>query len=175
VATVTLPVPGQSSGHDVEEEVVLALEQLAFASVGITERAVAAAVSVAEVSLPQWRVLTLLFRAAGPLRLADVGSQAGLSAPSASRMMARLAGRGLITASIDRGDRRVLRIRLSRRGREFVRAILATRREAFRAALAGLTLAPTFGADLRGVASALDDAEADSQVVLGRLRNSGVT
>lgn len=137
--------------------VLEALEQLAFASVGVTERAMAAASSIAEVSLPQWRVLTLLYRSDGPMRLADVGARAGLSPSSTSRMMARLAGRGLIGASIDRGDRRVLRVRLSRRGRQLVSAVLSARRGVFSEAIARVDLSRSFASDLSAIASALGE------------------
>jgi DNA-binding MarR family transcriptional regulator len=149
-----------SAAPTVDEAALAALDEFAFASVGVTERAMAAAASIAEVSLPQWRVLTLLYRADAPLRLSDVGSGLGLSASSASRMMTRLAGRGLIGASIDRGDRRVLRIRLSRRGRRLVEAVLDTRRAAFREALAQRPVSASFAADLQGIAVALGEPSA---------------
>jgi DNA-binding MarR family transcriptional regulator len=149
--------------RDEDEATLAALERFAFASVGVTERAMAAASTVAEVSLPQWRVLTLLYRSDSPLRLADVGSRAGLSASSASRMLARLAGRGLIGASIDRGDRRVLRVRLSRRGRQLVQAVIEARRGAFRDALRGLRLTPTFALDLNSISDALGEALTSSE------------
>jgi DNA-binding MarR family transcriptional regulator len=142
---------------DHEAAALAALDRFAFASVGVTERAMAAASSIAEVSLPQWRVLTLLYRSDTPLRLADVGSRAGLSASSTSRMMARLAGRGLIGASIDRADRRVLRVRLSRRGRQLVQTVLDARRADFREALRGRTLASAFARDLDAISDALGE------------------
>ncbi|HEY2916445.1 MAG TPA: MarR family transcriptional regulator [Candidatus Limnocylindrales bacterium] len=150
---MTLVARADRAGED--EGVLAALERFTFATVGVTERAMAAASSIAEVSLPQWRVLTLLYQSQTPLRLADLGSQAGLSASSASRMMDRLADRGLIGASIDRHDRRVLRISLTRRGRRLVQVVLDARRAAFREAVRGLGHASTFAADLVAVADAL--------------------
>jgi DNA-binding MarR family transcriptional regulator len=77
-----------------------------------------------ELSLAQWHLVEPLLD--GPQPGARLAETADVSPPTASRMIDTLAERGHLSRVADAGDRRVVRLELTRAGRQ---AALAKRRE----------------------------------------------
>jgi DNA-binding MarR family transcriptional regulator len=96
----------------------------------------------------------------GPMRLNDLASRLGISAPTASRAVDALAEAGLVERLTDPRDRRALHIELTPEGRERVERRRERVASAFRPAAAGLTKADRAQlADLLArLASELSDA-----------------
>ncbi|HMM49718.1 MAG TPA: MarR family transcriptional regulator [Miltoncostaeaceae bacterium] len=67
-------------------------------------------------SMREYDVLYTLAKSDGPLRLADLNEHVLLSQPALSRMVDRLAARGLVERSPDPDDRRSVRIGLTDAG-----------------------------------------------------------
>jgi DNA-binding MarR family transcriptional regulator len=120
------------------DRIVHAVERVIYASVGLTTRAIDASPRAGDLTLAQWRVLAVLNDSRGPLRVTDVAERVGLSLPSASRLLARVTERGLISSETDERDRRALLVSLSDDGRNLLDEVLAIRRGLVRDALAGL-------------------------------------
>ncbi len=93
-----------------------------------------------EVSIREYDVLYTLSRGKGPLRLSDLNRHVLLSQPALSRLVDRLAERGLVERCADPADGRGVRLSLTEDGRVMQRRI--GRRHArgvARAMTAGLT------------------------------------
>lgn len=75
----------------------------------------------AEVSVPQFRVLTYLNRTQGA-SLSAVADRVGLSLPAMSRLIDGLVDRGLVRREESEADRRYVVLELSPDGRDLVRA-----------------------------------------------------
>jgi DNA-binding MarR family transcriptional regulator len=99
---------------------VAAVESMVSASIGLTARTLATTPGAAELTLSQWRLLALASRTEAGMRLGALASAAGMSPPSASRMLARLAARGLVASVRDSGDRRAVGIAPTEDGRRVV-------------------------------------------------------
>jgi DNA-binding MarR family transcriptional regulator len=78
-----------------------------------------------ELSTSQYHLLEPLAAAGGPLCVGEVADSAGVSAPSATRMLDGLESRGLVHRERDERDRRIVRVELSDEGR----ALVETKRE----------------------------------------------
>src|ERR1700722_19127437 len=72
-----------------------------------------------EVTLTQYRTLVVL-ASRGPQSLADLAEAVDVTPPTATRMCDRLVRKGLIVRRHDRGDRRLIRLTLAKRGHELV-------------------------------------------------------
>jgi DNA-binding MarR family transcriptional regulator len=94
---------------------VESLEELAFASVGMTALALNEVGQEKDLTLAQWRVLVILGR--GPMRVGTVAERIGASLPSASRLVARMEFRGYVTTSPDERDKRATLVFLAPPGR----------------------------------------------------------
>jgi DNA-binding MarR family transcriptional regulator len=68
----------------------------------------------------------------------DVAAELGLAPNTASTLVSRLSGDGLLVRSVDPGDRRVGRLRLTESAQRLADESRAVRRAALRAALARL-------------------------------------
>lgn len=77
----------------------------------------------AEVSMKEYDVLYTLSKCPGPIRLSELNRHVLLSQPAVSRLVGRLAGRGLVTRGADPGDRRGVRLALTAEGRAVQRRI----------------------------------------------------
>jgi DNA-binding MarR family transcriptional regulator len=75
----------------------------------------------------------------GPLRLNDLATRMGTSAPTASRAADVLEGLGLVVRTPDSADRRALSIELTRQGRALVDDRKARAAAAFEPAVAALS------------------------------------
>ncbi|MCW3015835.1 MAG: MarR family transcriptional regulator [Solirubrobacterales bacterium] len=78
--------------------------------------------AVPELSKPQYLLLEPLLAADGPRCVSDLADAAGVSAPTATRMLDGLVRRGIATRSQKAGDRRIVLIGLTRDGRELMHA-----------------------------------------------------
>jgi DNA-binding MarR family transcriptional regulator len=81
----------------------------------------------AEVSLHQYRALVVL-ASRGPLRPVDLAEALGVDPSTVTRLCDRLADKRLITRRRQGGDRRVVQLDLSSRGRELIDAVTDRRR-----------------------------------------------
>jgi DNA-binding MarR family transcriptional regulator len=99
---------------DTDQRVVDAVERIILGGVAITARALDS--EVRDLTFPQWRVLTIVGEQQAHASVKGVGARAGVSAPSASRLLRRLEDRGLISLERDATDRRFVRVRLTEAG-----------------------------------------------------------
>jgi len=76
-----------------------------------------------DLSMKEYDVLYTLSKCPDPIRLTDLNRHVLLSQPALSRMVDRLADRGLVDRVTDEGDRRGLRLSLTDSGREVQRRI----------------------------------------------------
>ena len=81
-----------------------------------------------EVSLQQYRGLVVL-ASRGPQRPVDLAEALGVDPSTATRLCDRLVGKRLISRRRDVGDRRVVRLDLSARGRALVESVGERRRQ----------------------------------------------
>ncbi len=77
----------------------------------------------ADISMKEYDVLYTLSKCPGPVGLTELNRHVLLSQPAMSRMVDRLAGRGLIARGTDPDDRRGVRLSLTGTGRELQRRI----------------------------------------------------
>jgi DNA-binding MarR family transcriptional regulator len=82
---------------------------------------VAARQTEGELSLSQFHLLGTLERAGRPLPVGELAIDAGVSTPTATRMLTALQQEGLVTRERDPADRRVVFIELTPAGRACVR------------------------------------------------------
>lgn len=80
-----------------------------------------------EVTLTQYRTLVVL-ASRGPQSLAELADAVAVTPPTATRMCDRLIKKGLILRRHDRGDRRLIRLTLAKRGRDLVDEVTQRRR-----------------------------------------------
>jgi len=80
-----------------------------------------------DVTLPQFRALMVL-ASRGPQRSVDISTELRVAASTGARMCDRLVGKGLVTRSRSRTDRRTVRLRLSASGRALVEEVVRRRR-----------------------------------------------
>ena len=108
------------------------VERVAVGAVGLTARALAEAAPGTELTFPQWRALLILGEDPAGARVGQVATRVGVTLPATSRLLRRLAGRGLVALATDEVDRRATRAQLTLRGSEVRSAILQYRRAAIR-------------------------------------------
>jgi DNA-binding MarR family transcriptional regulator len=136
---------------------IAAVDALLIAAVGLTTRSLAAS-PASELTVGQWRMLSLLAQGRGGIRLTDLAEATGMSLPSASRMANRLVVRGFVRSVPDPDDRRAVRIGLTARGRATVEEVLGRRRAAVTEALAGRSLSGSLRDELPLLAASLAEA-----------------
>jgi DNA-binding MarR family transcriptional regulator len=139
---------------DTDQRVVDAVERIILGGVAITARALDS--DVRDLTFPQWRVLTIVGEQEANATVSSVGARAGVSAPSASRLLRRLEDRGLISLERDAQDRRFMRVRLTESGRLARGHVIERRRVLIRQAL--ITMAGVLPADLPSALGAIGEA-----------------
>jgi len=102
-----------------------ALEQIAIGSVAVTARAIAAA--AADLTFLQWRALVVVGAHPEGVTVGDLATGVGLQQSPASRLVSRLAARGIVTSTPSASDRRVRLVALSAKGRTLRAAVLESR------------------------------------------------
>ena len=132
-----------------------ALEAMAFGAVAITTRAIATV--GLELTFAQWRVLVVVGESADGATVTEIASRLGAEISPVSRLVTRLARRGLVDARKDGQDRRVTRVTITDDGLEIRETVLARRREMLADVLgeAG-PLAPDVEAALGRIGSAFE-------------------
>ncbi len=80
-----------------------------------------------EVTLTQYRTLVVL-ASRGPQSLAALAEAVDVAPPTATRMCDRLVKKGLVGRRHDSGDRRLIRLTLTAKGRDLVNAVTERRR-----------------------------------------------
>ncbi len=90
-----------------------------------------------EVTLTQYRSLVVL-ASRGPQPLAALAEAVAVTPSTASRLVDRLVGKGLVARHRDRTDRRQVRLALTATGRALVDRVTATRRREIDALLAAV-------------------------------------
>jgi DNA-binding MarR family transcriptional regulator len=81
-----------------------------------------------EVTMTQYRTLVVL-ASRGPQSLATLAEAADVTPPTATRMCDRLVRKGLVVRRHDRGDRRLIRLTLAKKGYDLVTAVTERRRK----------------------------------------------
>ena len=76
-----------------------------------------------EVSMREYDVLYTLAKGDGPMRICEVQGGVLLSQPALSRMLDRLAARGLVTRQADAADGRAVRVSLTAEGARLQREV----------------------------------------------------
>ena len=108
-----------------QADVVEALLAASRAMVGVAARSLASA--DADVTLTPLRTLVVL-ASRGPQRIADVSAELGVNPSTGTRMCDRLVRKGLVRRTRTAGDRRAVRLTLTRAGRELVAEVSQRRR-----------------------------------------------
>ena len=104
-----------------------ALEAVAFGSVAVTTRAIAAA--GLDLTFAQWRVLVVVGERPNGATITEVAARLGAEISPVSRLVSRLARRGVVKARKDDQDRRVTRVTVTEEGRALRETVIARRRE----------------------------------------------
>ncbi len=136
---------------------VAELERVVVGAVGLTTRALAEAAPGTDLTFPQWRALLILGEDADGARVGQVAARVGVTLPATSRLLRRLAARGLATLGADEQDHRATRARLTDAGASVRSSILRYRLDALRevaAAMDAQTARP-FNAMVAALADAL--------------------
>lgn len=111
----------------VASAVVDALETIAYGTVAVTTRALAAL--GLELTFPQWRVLIVVGNRPDGASISDIAELLGSELSPTSRLVARMVTRGLVRLEKHPYDRRVTMAALTDEGRVLREAVVARRRE----------------------------------------------
>jgi len=111
-----------------------ALEAVAFGSVAVTTRALATV--GLELTFAQWRVLVIVGERPDGATVTEIAARLGAEISPVSRLVSRIARRGLVATGKDDRDRRVTRVTITDAGRDLRRTVLARRRALLREVLA---------------------------------------
>ena len=131
-----------------------ALEAVAFGSVAVTTRAIAAA--GLDLTFAQWRVLVVVGESPNGATVTEVAARLGAEISPVSRLVSRLARRGVVKARKDDQDRRVTRVTVTAEGRELRETVIARRRELLADVLAAAgPISPEAEAALERIGAAL--------------------
>jgi DNA-binding MarR family transcriptional regulator len=104
-----------------------ALEAVALGSVAVTTRALATV--GLELTFAQWRVLVIVGDGSTGTTVTEIATRLGAEISPVSRLVSRLARRGLVNARKDDRDRRVTRVTVTAAGRELRETVLERRRK----------------------------------------------
>jgi DNA-binding MarR family transcriptional regulator len=116
------------------------LERIALGSVAVTSTSLLEAGS-GELTFVQWRALVVIGGRPG-IRIGPLGDLLGASQSASSRLVARLARRGLVVAMPDPADRRATQLWLSDAGHAVHAQVLAARRQHLAPIADGLAAEP---------------------------------
>ncbi len=139
-----------------DSRTVDALEALAFGLVAVTSRAIHETATPPELTFQQWRVLVVLGGTESGMRVSELAARITASGPSSSRIVRRLARRGLVESTIDPSDRRAVLLRLTHAGSTLRERIIERRRSLIRDTIARQQLSPTATSQLIRLAGLLE-------------------
>jgi DNA-binding MarR family transcriptional regulator len=117
------------------------------------------AVAEQDLTFSQLKTLLLLAEHAETLSVKDVAERLGISLPAASRAVDSLVRRGLAERAEDALDRRVKRVRTTRKGDRLVERLVAARIRSFENLLEGFTVT-----ERRKLGDALDEILARPEI-----------
>jgi DNA-binding MarR family transcriptional regulator len=123
-----MPASKSSSQPPAHDEVLDAVLAASRVLVAIAVRSLSAAGE--DVTLPQYRTLVVLAYK-GPQRTIDLAEELQVSSSTATRMIDRLARRGLVHRLIHPEDGRATRLEITETGRQAVSRVTAQRRSEF--------------------------------------------
>ncbi len=106
------------------------LEDIVVGSVALTSAALSTV--AADLTMLQWRALVVVSRAPGGLRVGELAARIGAASSATSRLVGRLARRGLVATTPGARDRRVTTVALSRDGRRLVQQVVRARARGLR-------------------------------------------
>ena len=112
-----------------------------------------------DMSFSQLKTLVLLAEHAETLSVKDVAERLGISLPAASRAVDQLVRRGLAERAEDPIDRRVKRVRTTRKGDRLVERLIAARMRSFERLLETFT-----ATERRKLGDALDEIVARPEI-----------
>jgi DNA-binding MarR family transcriptional regulator len=136
------------------------LEQLAYASVGMTELALAQTKVSVDLTLSQWRALVELSRTEA-LSVGALGQRLSMSLTSTSRLVGRLERASLVKGERGQDDRRVVLVRITEEGSRVRTEVARHRRGLMETALArdGRTIPTDLEGGLEAIVRALREYE----------------
>ena len=159
-------------GHETQDEIdrLVALYRRASRSLRANDPA-----NWAEgLTMPKIRVLFLIGRS-GPVSVGQVASGLGIAQPSATEIIEKLVGKGLVERTADPSDRRIVRVGLTERGKEMIDSPWETRRAVLASALRDASPDERMAIE-RGLAllcDALEKAESSAAVAEPRITDKG--
>ena len=103
-----------------------ALEAIVFGSVAVTTRALSTV--GLDLTFAQWRVLVIVGEEPKGATVTEVAARLGAEISPISRLIGRLARRGLVISAKDEQDRRVTRVTVSEKGRAIRANVIERRR-----------------------------------------------
>jgi len=104
--------------------------------VAVTTRALAS--TALDLTFVQWRVLVIVGEDEDGATVSEIAIRLGAEISPLSRLVGRLARRGLVATGKDERDRRVTRVNLTDAGRAIRETVLRRRRELLAVVLAGI-------------------------------------
>jgi DNA-binding MarR family transcriptional regulator len=104
-----------------------ALEAVVYGSVAVTTRALLTVAT--DLTFAQWRALVIVGEHATGATVTEIAARLGAEISPVSRLVGRLARRGLVVTAKDVRDRRVTRVSVTAAGHELRESVLARRRE----------------------------------------------
>jgi DNA-binding MarR family transcriptional regulator len=125
-----------TGAHHTDDRARTALEAVALGSVAVTTRALSAA--AIDLTFVQWRVLVIVGQDDDGATVSEIATRLGAEISPLSRLVGRLARRGLVTTRKDDRDRRVTRVHLTENGRAIRYSVMRHRRELLATVLAGI-------------------------------------
>jgi DNA-binding MarR family transcriptional regulator len=125
-----------TGARQTDERARTALEAVALGSVAVTTRALSAA--ALDLTFVQWRVLVIVGQDDDGATVSEIATRLGAEISPLSRLVGRLARRGLVTTGKDDRDRRVTRVHLTDAGRAIRYNVLRRRRELLAVVMAGV-------------------------------------
>ena len=112
-----------------------------------------------ELTFTQFKTMMLLAHDPEALSMKDVSDRLGISFPAASRAVEPLVQRGIVERTEDPLDRRVKRVRTTKRGDRLVERLIATRIKSFEQMLEGFS-----ATERRKLGDAMDEVLARPEV-----------
>lgn len=143
------------------------IERVIVAGIGLTAQS-RLADGASELTLPQWRVLTLLGLSPDGMTVSRIATALGVTVPATGRQLRRLAFRGLVMLAPDPFDRRSTRATLTEVGWRLRASVFAERRRRIEAALAGREVDAAFLDTLSAVTAALEIAAGQPPILRRR-------
>jgi DNA-binding MarR family transcriptional regulator len=133
--------------------VLLDVERIVVASVGITARALGEVAP--ELTLVQWRALVLVDVAAS-IPVGSLAAALDAKIAAVSRLVGRLRTKGLVKTNRDAIDGRLVLVALTERGRELRRQVVERRRKDLATAIESANLPPDARDVVAGLAAVLE-------------------